>query len=72
MSLRQAPLSRNDVHVLAFWMSPSEEGLKGLVVLSFSERCAHLDVAARHRGAFEQVSSYFEHTHGVFLDQSGQ
>ena len=61
---------RDEVHVLACWMSPSEEGLKGLVGLSFSEGCAELDVAARHRAAL-RVSSYFERTHSVSLDQSG-
>ena len=62
---------REDVHVLACWMSPSEEGLKGLVGLSFSEERATFDVEVRHGAAFAQLSSYFEHTHGVSLDQSG-
>jgi hypothetical protein len=62
---------RDDVHVLACWMSPSQEGLKGLVGLSRPEGCADFEVVARHRAAFAQVSSYFERTHSVSLDQSG-
>jgi hypothetical protein len=52
-------------------MSPSEEGLKGLIGLSFSEGYEGLDVAAQHRAAFAQVSNYFERTHNISLDQSG-
>ena len=62
---------RKDVHVLACWLSPSEEGLKVLVGLSFSEEHADLDVAVRHRGAFAQLASYFKRTYDVSLDRSG-
>lgn len=62
---------REDVHVLASWKSPSAEGLKGLVGLSFSAEHEDLGAADRHRGAFVQVSSYFKETYGIALDNSG-
>jgi hypothetical protein len=62
---------REDAHVLACWKSPSAEGLKGLVSLSFSEEHVELDVVVRHRAAFAQVSSYFKNTYGIALDKSG-
>lgn len=62
---------REDKHVLACWMSPSKEGLKGLVGLCFLEEHLRIDVAARHRAAFNQLSGYFEQTHGISLDHSG-
>ncbi|MFZ2405782.1 MAG: BT4734/BF3469 family protein, partial [Methylobacter sp.] len=62
---------REDIHVLAYWMSPSAEGLKGLVALSFSEELEQLDVVPRHRSAFALVSNYFKQTYDICLDQSG-
>lgn len=62
---------REDPHVFACWVSPSQEGLKGLVGLSFSEGCVGMNDADKHRAAFAHVSRYFEEAYGVSLDQSG-
>jgi hypothetical protein len=62
---------RQDNHVLACWVSPSEAGLKGLVGLSFPQGERDGDAVTRHRAAFAQLSSYFKGEYGISLDQSG-
>lgn len=62
---------REDAHVLSCWLSPSEEGLKGLVALTFSEELRKLDIVVRHRAAFVLVSDYFKEAHDISLDKSG-
>ncbi len=62
---------RDDVHVLACWNSPSHEGIKGLVGVTFSEELTAADVPLRHRAAFSELLSYFRRTHSITLDQSG-
>lgn len=62
---------RGDGYVLACWTSPSEQGVKGLVGLSFSAENGKANPAARHSAAFAQVSSYFQQEYRISLDQSG-
>jgi hypothetical protein len=62
---------RKDIHVLACWKSPSGNGLKGLVGLSFTKDHEDLDVRIKHRAAFVRVSKHFQDSYGISLDQSG-
>jgi hypothetical protein len=69
--LTASSVLRDDIHILACWTSPSEEGVKGLVPLSFSEELEQHDVVTKHRAAFAVLYSYFRDTYGLCLDQSG-
>lgn len=62
---------RRDAHVIACWLSPSEEGVKGLVGLSYPETGRETDASTRHKAAFAQLSGYFNREYGISLDQSG-
>jgi len=62
---------KTDIHVMACWMSPSGEGLKGLLDLSFSEELSELSYEVKHRCAFESASNYFNQAYNICLDGSG-
>lgn len=62
----------NDPYVASFWKSPSGNGWKGLVQLSYPEEVLILDVSERHREAFLYVEQYFKSNYSIELDSSGK
>ena len=40
---------RNDMHVIAFWISPSGEGYKGLIRLEYGEEWTYTDDSEKHK-----------------------
>lgn len=61
-----------DPYVAAFWKSPSGNGWKGLVQLSYPEEVLILDVSERHREAFMYIEQYFKSNYSIELDPSGK
>lgn len=64
-------LSR-DVHVAAFWLSPSAQGYKGLVPLTYEASLLNSGASFKHKLAFEQIYIYFLSRYGIELDGSGK
>lgn len=62
----------NDPYVASFWKSPSGNGWKGLVQLSYSEEAQILEASDRHREAFLCVEQYFKTNYSIELDSSGK
>ena len=62
---------RNDEFVFAFWESPSQNGLKGLVHIQSSEPEIAHDVHKFHKHAFSELADHFADTHDIQLDKSG-
>jgi len=59
-----------DEYVFALWISPSNNGIKGLVALNFNfDFSNNLDNA--HKSAFNKLKKHFEEQHQIFLDSSG-
>jgi hypothetical protein len=67
--IREALTSDN--YVLSVWDSPSGNGVKGLVSLSyeFPINSANLDLS--HKSAFQKISTYFSDAYNITLDESG-
>lgn len=61
-----------DPYVASFWKSPSGNGWKGLVQLSFPKEAQILDASERHRNAFLCVEQYFKSNYSIELDSSGK
>ena len=57
--------------VFSFWESPSKEGLKGLVSLSYNFELNYDNIDRAHKGAFQKLAAYFKEKHNVELDNSG-
>lgn len=57
-----------DAFVFAYWKSPSNQGLKGLVYLEYNYEGELND---RHNNAFYQLENYFLEHYGITLDSSG-
>ena len=52
-----------DQHIVAVWVSPSGDGIKALVNITFPER---------HRDHFRALEKYFETKYGLVIDPSGK
>jgi hypothetical protein len=61
----------NEPFVFAFWESPSKEGVKGLVSLSYKFGLNNDNLDRAHKGAFQKLAAYFHETHKIELDNSG-
>ncbi len=61
----------NEPFVFSFWESPSKEGVKGLVSLSYSFELNNDNLDRAHKGAFKKLSQYFKQKHNIELDNSG-
>ena len=59
---------REDEYVFAYWLSPSGEGLKGLVRISGDDGGR---VDEYHHRAFRQLTAHFKRAYGIDIDQSG-
>ncbi len=60
-----------DEYVNSFWVSPSGNGLKGLVALKFEFDISKLDLNDCHKAAFQKLTIYFKEQYEVELDASG-
>jgi hypothetical protein len=58
-----------DKFVFSFWLSPSNNGIKGIVPLKYNFEIKDIDIA--HESAFEKLSNYFFSEYKVKLDKSG-
>ncbi|WP_018342205.1 BT4734/BF3469 family protein [Cytophaga aurantiaca] len=58
-----------DKYVFSYWRSPSNFGIKGLVNLNYNFEIKDIDHA--HKSAFYKLYNYFEVTHNIELDKSG-
>ncbi len=62
---------KNDEFVLAFWQSPSNAGIKGIVPISFNFKVENDKIDYWHKQAFIKVSNYFLNKYKIVLDKSG-
>lgn len=60
-----------DDFVFTFFESPSKQGIKGLVHLSYSFEVTHANLDNAHKGAFKRLEKYFSDNHSIELDDSG-
>ncbi len=60
-----------DDYVFTFWLSPSENGVKGLISLEYHFDIGKSGVDIAHKCAFEQLTTYFKEKHSIDLDTSG-
>lgn len=58
-----------DPFVIAYWVSPRGEGLKGLILFEFSQEPEPVDYPEVHKAAFKVASDYYAKAYGVTLDQ---
>ena len=58
-----------DKYVLSFWISPSNNGVKGIVPLKYNFEIKDIDIT--HKSAFEKLSKYFLTEYKITLDPSG-
>lgn len=63
---------QSEEYVVCHWKSPSGNGWKGLVVLSYPEDRILYTQSYLHREAFIQVANYFRAQYGIALDASGK
>lgn len=61
----------NDHAVFAYWESPSEEGLKGLVLLKFNFELNATNIDFGHKNAFQKLVKHFNENYNIELDVSG-
>lgn len=62
---------QNESIVFSFWISPSNEGIKGLVSLSYNFQLDNENLDRAHKGAFQKLATYFKEKHNIILDNSG-
>jgi len=60
-----------DDFVFAFWESPSQQGIKGLVHFNYNSTLIAANIDEVHRGAFKKLAKYFSDSSNVELDISG-
>lgn len=59
-----------DEYVFSYWISPSNNGIKGLVSLEFDKDIS-TKVDSAHKSAFYKLSNYFSNRYDIQLDTSG-
>lgn len=64
-------LLESDKYVFTFWLSPSENGVKGLISLQYNFVIEKYGIDFAHKYAFDQVTTYFKDKHSIDLDISG-
>lgn len=60
---------KNDKYVFSFWLSPSNNGVKGIVPLKYNFKISDIDIS--HKSAFEKLNNYFLTEYNITLDPSG-
>ena len=61
-----------DEHLFAVWLSPSGNGIKGLIKLNFEENFEPIETDIWHYSAFAKLTLYFKEKYDIELDQSGK
>jgi len=62
----------SDPYIIASWFSPSGNGIKGLVRLSYTKEYRDVLVNVRHAYGFRMVESYLMSKYGIQIDASGK
>lgn len=62
---------KNEPNVFSFWVSPSNEGIKGLVSLRYNFKLNNELLDRAHKSAFQKLALYFKEKHNIELDNSG-
>ena len=62
---------QNEQTVFSYWVSPSTEGLKGLVLLQFNFEINSSNLDTAHKSAFQTLSKHFKEKYNIELDVSG-
>lgn len=60
---------QKDKYVFCFWISPSNNGIKGIVPLEFNFTVTDIDTS--HKSGFEKLATYFLNQYDIQLDRSG-
>ena len=58
----------SDEHILAFWVSPSGNGYKGLIRVMYQSIPESIGLDLCYKKAFKEVASYFHNHFGIELD----
>lgn len=61
----------NDPFVFSFWESPSKEGVKGLVSITYNFELNYDNLDRAHKGAYIRLTNYFKEKYNIELDNSG-
>jgi hypothetical protein len=61
----------NDKYVFALWESPSKNGVKGLIKITYNIDYQEHGIEFAHKYAFNKLSEYFSHNYSIELDKSG-
>jgi len=63
---------KNDLHIVATWLSPSGNGLKALLYLEYDKEYPYADTWIFHEHcAFPQIEKYLREIHGINIDPTG-
>lgn len=58
----------SDEHILAFWVSPSGNGYKGLIRVMYQSVLESIGLDLCYKKAFQEVTTYFHNHFGIELD----
>jgi len=71
---RVKSIVESEEFVFASWISPSQNGIKGLISLSFKSDVNSTDIELidiRHKIAFKQIQEYYSEKYNINIDSSG-
>lgn len=57
-----------DEHILAFWVSPSGNGYKGLIRIAYQNVSSSMSLDSCYKKAFSDATAYFQEHFGIELD----
>lgn len=61
----------DDQYVFTYWISPSNQGIKGLIKLNYNFDINITGIDQSHKMGFNQIAEYFEKAYQITLDKSG-
>lgn len=62
----------NDKYLFALWISPSGNGIKGLIGIDYKIDFSFNETDIWHYTAFSKIAFYFKENYSIELDQSGK
>jgi hypothetical protein len=62
---------KDDPYIIAFWISPSGNGIKGLVQFKFNIDVGLTGWRHHHKNAFLLLQAYFKENYNIEIDKSG-
>ena len=62
---------KRDPYVVAYWLSPSGEGYKGLVSILYGKEWNAMQIVEQHKCAFRQLERYLLERYDIEIDKSG-